>query len=509
MDKYEKVYDFVIIGSGIGGLVSGLILSMEGHSVLILEKNHQIGGNLQVFSRDKCVFDTGVHYIGSLDNGENLSQFFKYLGILDGLKMQRMDEDCYDLIRFADGKEYKHAQGYDNFKKQLYESFPAEKKAIDAFCDKIREICTFFPLYNLEESRGADYYSNQEMLEMKAAEYIESITSDVRLQNVLAGSNPLYAGKKDKTPLYVHALILNSYISGSYRMVDGGAQIAKMLTMQIRKHGGELLKHQHVISANFDDQRSVTEVITKQGMAFRGKNFISNLHPAMTIDIFGESHFLKAYRNRINHIENTASSFIVHLSFHENTFPYLNYNIYDYECDDVWESIEYTQEDWPKAMFLCTPASSRNKEFAESMSVMTYMDYSEVSEWEGTYNTIAEKSERGERYEAFKRRKEEIIVEKLELKYPGIRKMIKGVYSSSPLTFKDYIGTKDGSMYGILKDANNIHASILNPRTRIPNLYLTGQNLIFHGILGATIGAFVTCFYFVDSKKILKKIKNS
>ncbi|PJC62258.1 MAG: all-trans-retinol 13,14-reductase, partial [Flavobacteriales bacterium CG_4_9_14_0_2_um_filter_32_27] len=55
MSFNKKEYDFVIIGSGLGGLACAYILASEGYSVVVLEKNHQIGGNLQVFSRDKCI----------------------------------------------------------------------------------------------------------------------------------------------------------------------------------------------------------------------------------------------------------------------------------------------------------------------------------------------------------------------------------------------------------------------------------------------------------------------
>ena len=72
----NKHYDFIILGSGMGGLTAAAVLAKNGYQVLVLEKNHQIGGSLQVFSRDKCVFDTGVHYIGGLDKGENLYQLF-------------------------------------------------------------------------------------------------------------------------------------------------------------------------------------------------------------------------------------------------------------------------------------------------------------------------------------------------------------------------------------------------------------------------------------------------
>ena len=127
--KKDIIYDFVIIGSGIGGLECAYILASEGYKVVVLEKNHQIGGNLQVFSREKCVFDTGVHYIGSLDEGACLNQYFKYFNLLNDLKWKRLDEDCFDMIRFNDGSEYKLGQGYDQFKLNLINDFPEEKKS--------------------------------------------------------------------------------------------------------------------------------------------------------------------------------------------------------------------------------------------------------------------------------------------------------------------------------------------------------------------------------------------
>src|ERR1035438_457983 len=108
-------YDIAIIGSGLGGLVCGAILSMNGYKVGIFEKNRQIGGCLQTYSRDKTIIDTGVHYIGGLGEGQQLHQIFKYLGIADQLKLKQLDKDGFDYIGFADDdKTYKLAQGYDN-----------------------------------------------------------------------------------------------------------------------------------------------------------------------------------------------------------------------------------------------------------------------------------------------------------------------------------------------------------------------------------------------------------
>jgi len=509
MIKEDKEYDFVIIGSGLGGLACAFILASEGYSVVVLEKNHQIGGNLQVFSRDKCVLDTGVHYIGSLNEGENLNQFFKYFGLLDKLKLKRMDEDGFDVIRFRDGTEYKYAQGYDKFIETLSIAFPEESNAIIKYCNKIKETCSFFHVYNLDVSDNNHHIDNLDLLSINAFDYISTITKNEQLQQVLAGTNGLYAGTKEATPWYVHALIINSYLTGAYRLKDGSSQISIQMSKSIRAMGGEIYKRKEVVGASYYDTGLIKEVILKSGEKVKGKNFISNVHPAITIDIFGENRFLKAYSKRIKGIKDTTSSFIVHLVFKENSFKYLNHNIYHYNSNNVWDGIDYNKDNWPKAYFLCTPANSKNEDYAESMSVMVYMDSKETEKWTNTHNTVVDKCDRGTSYEAFKKEKEEKVISVLEEQYPDIRAKIKSVYSSTPLTFRDYIGDKTGSLYGIERDSNNAIKTSINTRTKIKNLSLTGQNIVLHGVLGVTIGAFVTCFSFVDKNRLMEKVKKS
>ena len=84
-------FDVLVIGSGIGGLVSASLLTKEGLRVCVLEKNPQIGGALQTYARDKTLFDSGVHYMGGLAPGQNLYQIFRYLGVMDQLRLVRME----------------------------------------------------------------------------------------------------------------------------------------------------------------------------------------------------------------------------------------------------------------------------------------------------------------------------------------------------------------------------------------------------------------------------------
>ena len=73
----------VIIGSGLGGLLSGVILSRAGYHVTILEKAAQPGGCLQTFTREGLRFDTGFHSVAGLEEGGPLERIFRPLGLLD------------------------------------------------------------------------------------------------------------------------------------------------------------------------------------------------------------------------------------------------------------------------------------------------------------------------------------------------------------------------------------------------------------------------------------------
>lgn len=61
-------------------------------------------------------------------------------------------------------------------------------------------------------------------------------------------------------------------------------------------------------------------------------------------------------------------------------------------------------------------------------------------------------------------------------------------------------------MYGYVKDANNPMKSFISPRTKIKNLFFTGQSLNMHGILGVTISGIVTCCEILGRDYLLKKI---
>jgi len=502
----KEKYDIVIIGSGLGGLVSANILARHGYSVCVLEKNNQYGGNLQTFVRDKSIFDTGVHYIGSLAEGQNLHQYFTYLGIMDALKIEQLDSK-YDKITFDnDPYEYAHTQGYQKFKETLVAQFPQEKETIETYCKKMQEVCETFPLYNLDgKTNGYD----KENLRLKISDYLDSISDNYTLKAVLAGSNFLYAGKEN-TPLYVHALSVNSFIKSAWRCVDGGSQISRLLIRKIKEFGGEVYKHQEVVKFRFDKNDEIESVITKEGKVVKGDLFISNIEPKRTIEMLEGKGIRKAYANRIEKVESMISGFSIHIVFKPKTFKYINYNYYHFKDPKrVWKAQDYTQTSWPEAYLVSMGVRKNQDEWAENLTAMTYMRYDEVAEWKDTFNTVAQTSDRGESYKKFKNKKTEQFLVQLEKKFPNIRECIKSIHTSSPLSYRDYIGSNDGALYGYEKDADNPMMSFLSPKTKSKKLFFTGQSVNMHGILGVTISGVLTCSHIIGKEKLLDAINNS
>ncbi len=496
-------YNVVIVGSGLGGLVCGVILGMHGYKVAIYEKNRQIGGCLQTYSRDKVIIDTGVHYIGGLGEGQNLNRVFHYLGIMDQLKLKQMDDDAFDVVGFDNETiTYPLAQGYEHFIQRLLGHFPDEERALRQYCETLKNICKKFPLYNL---RTGDYTEKEDVLNIDTLGYLRTITNNERLQQVLAGNNMLYAGVADKTPLYIHALITNSYIESSWKCVDGGSQIARLLHRRINALGGIIHRNTKVthIVGGVD---KIEYIELENGKRVTGKYFISNLHPTQTMEITTSDLLRSAYRTRLQTLDNSIGTFLLNVVLKDGTFPYLNYNYYHHETNNAWQGIDYSDANWPLTYALFVNASSKHEQFADTLTIMTYMRHEDVARWKHTFNTDTQNENRGDDYEAFKKEKAEKLLDVVEKRFPDIRNCIKSYYVATPLSYRDYQGTGDGSMYGVAKDYRNSFKTFLAPRTRVPNLYLTGQNLNIHGILGVTMSALMTCSEFVGMEKLLGEI---
>lgn len=487
----------VIIGSGLGGLSCGVILSRNGYDITVLEQGAQIGGCLQCFTRNGARFETGMHFIGSAAPGETLNKLMRYLRLED-IPLSRLDPEAYDIVSLA-GSQFRFANGREPFIEQMAGYFPSEKDNLARYYDTIEKIATASSLHSLRHAEN-DIAVNTYYQTVSINEVMDSLFDDPLLRNVLVGNLPLYAAEKNRTPFSQHAFIMDFYNRSAFRVAGGSDSIASSLASTIRNAGGEVRTGSKVTRIICDDTKAT-------GVEINGNEFlpadvvIAGIHPARIMEMLDTKLIRPAFRNRISTLRNTTPGFSVYLKFKENTVPYLNSNFYSFRSPSPWNCEKYTDADWPKGYLYMHFCNELNPGYATSGVILSYMNIDDLSRWSDT--TIGR---RGADYETFKTEKANRLIMEVEKDFPGLRGSIDSIFTASPLTYRDYTGTQDGSMYGVAKDINLGAACRVPYKTKVPNLLLTGQNINSHGMLGVLVGSIVTCSGLITSERIYQQI---
>lgn len=487
----------IIIGSGLGGLSCGVILAQNGYDVTVLEQHYQIGGCLQCFTRKEAKFETGMHFIGSAAPGQTLNKLMRYLK-LDNVQLSQLDPLAYDVVSIG-GDNFKFANGREPFIEQMSQYFPKEKDNLVMYYDIIEKIAQASSLHSLRYADN-DIIVNTFYQTISINEVLEDIFKDNLLKDVLVGNLPLYAAEKDKTPFSQHAFIMDFYNQSAYRIVGGSDRIAISLANTIQELDGQVVPNSKVTQIICNEKQAVgVEINNHEFMS--ADLIIADIHPARVMEMLDTKLIRPAFRNRILSLKNTTAGFSVYLKFKDSKVPYLNSNYYSFNSGSPWGCENYAADTWPKGYLYMHFCNESVPIFASSGVILSYMNIDDVSQWRGT--SIGH---RGDAYELFKRQKAEILINEVDKDFPGFKDSIETYYTATPLTYLDYTGTQDGSMYGVAKDITLGAACRVPHKTKIPNLLLTGQNINSHGMLGVLVGCIVTCSELLTAETIYQQI---
>ncbi|WFE83813.1 phytoene desaturase family protein [Parabacteroides chongii] len=489
-------YDVIIIGSGLGGLECAHILSQAGMSVLLLERGTQAGGCLLSYKRHGIAFDTGFHYVGGLDEGQSLHLAFRHLGLLH-LPWQRLDPH-FDRVTIGE-RTFAFAEGYDMFAKTLAADFPTERDGLNKYVNMLKQAEKHqFDALNPQISKPSQFFN---LFETSAYHYLTETFHDPLLINILSGTSLKMELRKESLPLFTFAHGNSSFIESSWRLKGDGSLIVNSLVNDIRKYGGKIICNTEVQEL-VEKNGKLVYAICSNGETYEGSIFISNVHPAATCNLVKQSDRMKKiYRNRLASMENTFGMFTVSLCLKGQSLKYFNWNQYVYKQPNVWT---FYLEDGPvNGILISCRIPEDGSEYLQQLDLLTPMTWDKCEQWNHTKVGC-----RGNEYKAMKKRVADECITLAEKFIPGLRDMITGYYTSTPLTYRDYTLTPEGSAYGLRKDYRDPVITLLSPRTPISNLYLTGQNLMLHGLHGVTMTTLFTCAEILGKEHIWNIVKN-
>lgn len=466
--------EIVIIGSGLSGLVVGNLLARCGHHVIIVEQAATPGGCMRPFCRNGVIYETGFHFVSGLCRRTPVYRLFRQLDLLK-LPWQELHEL---EIHIAE-QTYHLPCSLVKSRKYLTQLFPHQKNQLRAY------------FYKLEEIAHCPLQQTLPYWEQNAWNWLSSIITDVDLLNVLSSMSLIIDLNKERLPLFSYAEIMWGILSSTKRLQGGGQTIVNHLVKAFIQAGGEVICNA-AVTGIVENNHGVVGVCLASGETIDADVVVSSLHPIATMSLLSDQSKMRGiYRRRISRLESTPGCFTVNVKIKDGAYTLPNHPIYIHKANTVLWNDEMNNGN--HVMIYTYPDTN-------AIDIMMPMAWNQVVSWANT-----ESGHRGQDYELFKQKSTDQCIRLAETVLPHLRENIQQCIVSTPLTWHDHLLMYKGSSYGTYKDCRFVESTLLGPRTPLHGLYLTGQSLAQHGIVGTAISAFFTAS--VVEPKLEKTIK--
>jgi phytoene dehydrogenase-like protein len=298
INKGENVYDAVIIGAGMSGLVCGCYLAKAGMKVLIVEQHNTPGGYCTSFKRGVFSFDAAAHSFGGYRKDGIVRKVFCDLGIDKKVAITRYDPS--DIIITPDYKISFYAD-LDKTINNLQSSFPDEKASISNFFDFIiKPGQNFFTLtrnWTFQDFLDTYFINNK----------LKSILSFPLLGNGALPPSLMSA--------FIGVKIFQEFlVDGGYYPAGGMQALPNALAERFKEFGGVLQLSCAAKKIRIKDNK-ITGVVIDQDGFVPSKYVISNCDARQTfLKLIGKSNISnKIFLDALNAMVPSRSVFILYL----------------------------------------------------------------------------------------------------------------------------------------------------------------------------------------------------
>ena len=463
--------NIIIIGSGIGGLSTGILLSLLDFHVTIVEKNPLPGGLMRSYSRSGLDCPVGVHYVGALGADEPLGKMFRALGIsVEELFMPMGQEGIIDRYIFDD-LTFDLPLSIDALETRLRDTFPQDQPALNVIMANLRVIFRqmkdpFFLFSQGNPFQNMDYYQPM-------GDLLDSLGASAGLRAVLAVPCNLIGVPLSDCPVIFHHMVMASYLFSSWQLKEGGSRMTDVFVQRFEALGGKLILNDGVKKISTCESRT-TGVILESDATLNADGVVAAIHPKTLLGLLEENALRETYRRRIRGLRETEGVIAVQVSVDAALHPAIHHNIYRLHRDEkgvVQDGIFYQLR-------------GGNRADTNLLSILTRSLYSDWRPWEHTVT-----GKRGRDYEEKKMNIARGLLIKAEEIFGDLHDArILDVYT--PLTIRDYVNAPEGACYGIMRSSRQLLKAISLNNLPIEGLCLAGQNAMAPGVMGCLFGAF-------------------
>ena len=229
-----RCYDVVIVGAGIGGLVSAALLADSGMRVLVVEQHYVVGGYCSSFFRKGFSFDAASHFYPLLGNPQSITgKLLRRLGIpTEWIKM-----DPVDHFHFPDGTRWSVPADFDAYLAGLKSKFPHQATQLDDFFSEVNRL---YLLGLLAYFRGKETDRIARYESESVREALDRHFDDPQLKLYLTADCPHWGSPPSRVSYIFDCMLRLSYFLGNYYPRGGSQVFADDLARRIEASGGQV-----------------------------------------------------------------------------------------------------------------------------------------------------------------------------------------------------------------------------------------------------------------------------
>jgi all-trans-retinol 13,14-reductase len=476
-----KTYDDIVVGSGISGLTMSLLLAMNGHKVLLLEKGPHIGGSLSRFSKRGIPFDTGFHFTGGLHEGGILADILSFLGMRELIEpIYYSHEFKNEFIFESAGRRLEHPSGVENIKKQFKEYFPGDAQAVDRYFEKVQSVCRRTPSLNIHENEIAPPSLEEDYVSLDAV--LKDLTPNGLLRGLLSGYAMCYGVKPSEISFANHSRMVLSFYESFACVKHGGDAFVRAFEEKFKEYDVEVRCGTSIAEMADVSDNKVGRFVLSTGDEVSANACVMTIHPREMIKVLPEKQFSKAFLNRADSFEPSIGFFSVFAMIKPGAAdPYADSGVTSlFPNEDVNLLLDPAYQGEPALVIIKSPDQDSA---GKGMCILEPSFTGQVSAW-----AASRRGKRPEGYLEYKRRRVEAIREHVFRSFPAYRECLEVLDAGSMLTFKDYLNSPDGTAYGVKQKMGQFN---IIGKLRLQNLYAAGQSALLPGIIGAMMSSLI------------------
>jgi prolycopene isomerase len=470
----SQEFDVIVIGSGIGGLVTATQLAAKGANVLVLESYIIPGGSSGYFEREGYRFDVGASMIFGFGQKGTTNLLTRALEAVN-VSLETLPDPVQIHYHLPNDLELKVHRDYEKFLQELGEHFPQEVKGIRQFydeCWKVFNSLNSIELLSLEEPRYLTrvFFQNPgaclsllQYISRNVGEVAKRYIGDPQLLKFIDMECYCWSVvPADLTPMINAGMVFSDRHYGGINYPKGGVgQIALKLVEGLEKTGGQIQYKARVKQILLENEKAVGVELVN-GKVYRSKRVVSN---ATRWDTFGklippEKMPRSEYKWRKRY-QKSPSFLSLHLGLAADVLPPGT------ECHHIlleeWENMEEPEG----TIFVSIPTLLDPALAPEGYHIIHTFTPSWIEQWEGLPEA---------EYEAKKEEAAWKIVDRLEHIFPGLDAGLDYMEVGTARSHRRFLNREDGT-YGPIpqRQLKGLLGMPFN-KTAIPGLYCVGDS---------------------------------